>query len=98
MSRRTFTAEQDAILLEQRAAGRSWRDIGKLIGTTGKACQYRLARGLGVSDPKPVQVGRSKPRREPEETKEKRDACPPGADISWRTITAGTILDGSSYR
>ncbi|MGI4799563.1 MAG: hypothetical protein ACRYG8_37110 [Janthinobacterium lividum] len=95
---RAFTAEQDRILLEQRAAGRSWRDIGKQIGTTGKACQYRLARGLGIPDPKPVQVGRSKLRREPEEAKEKRDALPSGSDISWRTITIDTILQGSSYR
>lgn len=95
---RPFTAEQDHLLLEQRAAGRSWRDIGKLIGTTGKACQYRLARGLGVPDLKPAQVSKSKPCREPEKTKEKRDAFPPGSDTSWQAITAGTILEGSSYR
>jgi len=45
-----------------------------------------------------MQVGRSKPRREPEEVKVKRDAFPPGSNTSWQAITAGTVLEGSSYR
>ncbi|MGI4802900.1 MAG: hypothetical protein ACRYG8_54480 [Janthinobacterium lividum] len=96
---RSFTTEQDCLLLEQRAAGRSWRDIDKQLGITGKAaCQYRPARGLGAPDPKPVQVGRSKPCREPEEAKDRRGAFPPGSNISWKALSAGTILDGTAYR
>ena len=97
---RNFTAADDRTILDGRAAGLSWAAIGGQIGTTGKACQYRLARELQVPDPKPVQVGRSKTRRdydEPEE-RQKRDALAPGDDASWRAITAGTVLDGSGYR
>ena len=84
MTGRTFTAAEDRILLDGRAAGLSWSAIGARLGTTGKACQYRLARGLGVRDPKPVQVGRSKARRDydkPEE-KQKRDTLAAGDDGS----------------
>ena len=49
---RTFTSAEDRIILDGRAAGLSWSAIGAQLGTTGKACQYRLARGLGVPDPK----------------------------------------------
>ena len=97
MSGRTFTPDEDRLILNGRVAGLSWDVIGTQIGTTGKACQYRLARGLQVPDPKPVQVGRSKPRHPPEE-KQKRDAMPAGADATWRAITAGTLLDGSRYQ
>ena len=97
---RAFTPAEDRTILDGRAAGLSWAAIGKQLGTSGKACQYRLARGLDVPDPKPVQVGRSKARSDydkPEE-KEKRDIMPAGADTTWRAITAGTVLDGSGYR
>ena len=97
MTARTFTAREDRLILDGRTAGLSWDAIGQQIGATGKACQYRLARGLQVPDPKPVQVGRSKPRHPPEE-KQKRDAMPPGADATWQAITVGTVLDGSTYR
>ncbi len=70
-----FTAAEDRLILDGRAAGLSWLVIGTRIGATERACQYRLSRGLQVPDPKPVQVGRSKPRHPPEE-KQKRDAMP----------------------
>ena len=95
---RTFTAAEDRIILDGRAAGLSWSAIGAQLGTTGKACQYRLARGLCAPDPKPVQVGRSKARRDYDPPVQKRDALPPGDDASWRAITSGTVLDGSGYR
>ena len=100
MTGRTFTPDEDRIILDGRAAGLSWSAIGSQIGTTGKACQYRLARGLQVPDPKPVQVGRSKARSDydPPEKKQKRDTLAAGDDASWRAITAGTVLDGSAYR
>ena len=97
---RPFTPAEDRIILDGRAAGLSWSAIGKRVGCSGKACEYRLSRGLGVPDPKPVQVGRSEDRRsydEPEE-KQKRDAMPAGTEASWQAITAGTVLDGSAYR
>ena len=94
---RAFTPDEDRILLDGRAAGLSWSAIGSQIGTTGKACQHRLTRGLQVPDPKPVQVGRSKARHPPEE-KQKRDTLAAGADATWQAITAGTVLDGSAYR
>ena len=100
MTSRTFTPGEDRIILDGRTAGLSWAAIGKQIGTTGKECQYRLARGLQVPDPKPVQVGRSKTRRdydEPEE-RQQRAALAPGDDASWRAITSGTVLDGNGYR
>ena len=58
---RTYTPNEDQTILDGRAAGLSWGAIGSKIGTTGKACQYRLTHGLQVPDPKVVQVGRSKP-------------------------------------
>ncbi len=61
---RTFTSAEDRIILDGRAAGLSWSAIGARLGTTGKACQYRPMRGLQVPDPKPVQVGRSRGRRD----------------------------------
>ncbi len=83
-----------------RAAGLSWSAIGKRVGCNGKACAYRLSRGLQVPDPKPVQVGRSKPRSayDKPETKGRRDALPAGDDASWRARTADTLLDGRGYR
>ena len=93
MSGRTFIPAEDRIILDSRAAGMSWDAIGEQIGTTGKACQHRLARGLTVPDPKPVQIGRSKVQRDydaPEE-KQKRDALRAGDDAGWRPITAGTL-------
>ena len=100
MTARTFTPAEDRIILDGRAAGLSWPTIGKQVGTTGKACQYRLSRRLQVPDPKPVQVGRSKDRRDYDEPDErrKRDPLAAGADASWRAITAGTVLDGSGHR
>ncbi|MGI4939601.1 MAG: hypothetical protein ACRYHQ_03350 [Janthinobacterium lividum] len=95
---RAYTAEDDPVILEGRAAGRSWQEIGKQIRTTGKACQYRLTRGLQVPDPKAIQVGRKNPRRPPQDESKKRDALAPGADTSWQAITAGTVLEGSAYR
>ena len=97
---RTFTPTEDRTIFDGRAAGLSWSAIGARLGTTGKACQYRLARGLGVPDPKPVQVGRSKARSDYDkpEDKGKRDTLEAGADASWRAIVAGTVLDGSRYR
>ena len=84
------------MILDGRAAGLSWSAIGAQIGTTGKSCQYRLARGLGVPDPKPVQVGRRQPPPAP--TVPSRPILPPGDPVSWSAITAGTVLDGSSFR
>ena len=100
MTGRAFTAAEDRIILDGRAAGLSWSAIGAQLGTTGKACQYRLARGLEVPDPKPVQVGRSKARRDYDAPvqKQKREPMPAGADPSWRAITAGTVLDGNGYQ
>ena len=100
MTSRAFTAVEDRIILDGRAAGLSWSAIGARLGTTGKACQHRLARGLAVADPKVVQVGRSKARSDYDklEDKGKRDPMPAGADASWRAITSGTVLDGSGYR
>ena len=100
MSGRTFTAAEDRIILDSHAGGLSWSAVGARFCTTGKACQYRLARGLDVPDPKPVQVGRSKDRRDydPPEEKQKRDTLAAGDDASWRAITVGTVLDGSGYR
>ena len=98
---RTFTADQDRAILVGRAAGLAWNAIGKQIGTTGKACHYRLARGMGVPDPKVVQVGRSKLRSDYDdqaEAERKRPAMPAGNDASWRAITAGTVLDGRAFR
>lgn len=53
-----------------------------------------------MPDPKPVQVGRSKTRTDyyKQEDKEKRDTMPAGADATWRAITAGTVLDRSTYQ
>ena len=96
MTSRTFTSAEDRIVLNGRAAGLSWSAIGAQIGTTGKACQYRLARGLGVPDPKPVQVGRRHPPSGP--TVPSRPILAPGDPVSWSAITAGTVLDGSSFR
>ena len=96
MTGRTFAPAEDRIILAGQAAGLSWTVIGNQIGTTGKACQYRLARTLQLPDPKVVQVGRSKSRHPPEE-KQKRDALAAGADATWRAITAGIVLDGSAY-
>ncbi|MGI4807446.1 MAG: hypothetical protein ACRYF2_04975 [Janthinobacterium lividum] len=97
---RAFTAREDRVLLDGRAAGLSWDVIGSQIGTTGKACHYRLTRGLQVPDPKPVQVGRTKARSDYDTPDEdpKRLALPPGADATWQAITANTVLDGSAYR
>lgn len=94
---RTFTARDDRVILEGRSAGRSWTDIGKQIGTTGKACQYRLARGLGVPDPKVVQVGRREP--EPASTADPRVTPRPAGDpVTWNAIIVGTVLEGNAYR
>ena len=97
---RVFTPAEDRAILDGRAAGLLWAAIGKQLSTSGKACQYRLARGLDVPDPKPVQVGRSKARSDYDKPKEKKkwDIMPAGADATWRAITAGTVLKGSAYR
>ena len=95
MSGRTFTPDEDRIILDGRAAGLSWAAIGARIGTTGKACQYRLARGLGVPDPKVVQVGRRQPPPAP--TAPSRPILPPGDPVSWSAITRGTLLEGCPF-
>ncbi|NPD66625.1 hypothetical protein HN018_26770 (plasmid) [Lichenicola cladoniae] len=98
---RTFTAEEDRIIVDGRTAGLPWDSIGQQIGATGKCCQYRLTRGLGLLDPKVVQVGRSKERRDydnPDEARLKRPPLPAGDAATWRAITAGTVLDGRAFR
>ncbi|NPD68301.1 hypothetical protein HN018_19340 [Lichenicola cladoniae] len=100
-SARSFSAEQDRLIVDGRAAGRSWTDIARDIGSTGKACQYRLSRGLGLHDPKVVQVGRRKERRDyddPDEAQLKRPPLPAGDAATWQAITAGTLLDGRAFR
>lgn len=97
---RTFTPTDDRTILDGRAAGLSWDAIVARIGTVGKACQYRLARGLQVPDPKPVQEGRSKAQRDYDqpEDKERRDVLPAGADATWQATQRGTLLDGKGFR
>lgn len=97
MTLRTFTGDEDRIILDGRAAGRSWTAIGTQLGTTGKACAYHLTRGLGVPDPKFVQVGRSKPQHPPLPA-EGRGPLRPGDPQTWGAITAGTVLEGIVYR
>ena len=55
---------------------------------------------LQASDLKPVQVRRSKDRRDYDQLDEKgkREALAARIDASWRVITAGTVLDGSRHR
>ena len=95
MTGRAFTPVEDRTILDGRAAGLSWSAIGARLGTTGKACQYRLARGLGAPDPKPVQVGRKQPPPAP--TAPSRPILPPGDAVSWGAITRGTVLQGRPF-
>ncbi len=95
MTGRTFAPDEDRLILDGRAASLSWSAIGAQIGTTGKACQHRLARGLGVPDPKPLQVGRRQPSPAP--AAPSRPILPSGDSISWGAITAGTMLDGRPF-
>ena len=95
---RNFTPAEDRIIIAGRTAGLSWNAIGAQLGACGKTCQYRVARSLGMPDPKLVHQERSKIERDPWEGRQRRDALPAGADASWRAITAGTVLDGSGYR
>lgn len=48
---RAVTAEEDRILLEGRAAGRSWLELAKEIGITGKTCQIPVV--PPAADPRP---------------------------------------------
>ena len=90
----TFAPAEDRIILDGRAAGLSWSAISARLGTTGKACQYRLVRGLGVPDPKVIQVGRRPP---PAPAAPSRPILPPGDAVSWGAITRGTMLEGRPF-
>ncbi len=87
-----WSAQADALLLQLRAAGVPWPDVGRQLGV-GRNAAIERGRRLGLE---PGQKLRAPPPAPPSERAD-RPPLPAGHPMSWHTINRDTVLEGISY-
>ena len=92
-----FTPEQIAIIRAMREAGAAWRAIGAATGRSHTGCQRYWIREIGGSAGWARLRGRVKPAAAPKPPGN-RPALPAGSLSSWNALTAGTVIDGTTYQ
>ena len=92
-----FSAADDAVLLELRVAGQSWRSIGKRLGQWHVSCQRRhekLGRPGRVLGLRSREVEKSSPRTTASRADHRgSEPLPAGHPVSW-----GAIMLPSDFR
>jgi hypothetical protein len=89
----TWTPGRDEYLRKLRTAKHSWRQISAVLRITPERCKRRATElGFGENMPSPIVVSDSE---RPAVTG--REPLHAGHPVSWRAITAGTLLEGVQF-
>lgn len=84
----TWTEAQDTQIKRLRAEGRSWEEVAAIMGL-GRWTVIERGRRIGAKPPPPDFV--------PTLPDPERPPLPPGDPATWGAITAGTVLEGTTY-
>jgi len=108
MRRRAFTPTDDAIMIEMRAAGASWRAVALKLGKSHLGCRRhwvtKLQGKAGWARPRSIRARAALPTETRQQASAlrgsvaSREPLPAGNSVTWEAITQGTVLHGRPYK